>query len=227
MIDENYILLLDTTYYSVYIGLYNFYDIVSVDEVKFYINGTRADFGFNTIKSEYVNLTVLDYFNSTLYSQVVRLEGLNEYSIFIGAYTLIVNNLYNEQSITIRMTRGTITVERLIESQGWTEFKLFANTTYEIISYINGTKDEEMDIELDEEYKIVDFGFYETEVPIIPLPQVVEAFVQWAMILLFFMIFGVIAVVVWYKIKMEEIKKKKRNPNGYVAPLKLQKTPFY
>ncbi len=179
-LDENFILTLNTTYYDVYIGLYNFYGVVNREEVKFYINNTRADFGFNTIKSDYADLLVMDYFNSTLFHQIVYLQGLSEYSIFIRAYTLIVNNLYNNQSITIRITRGSITIERLIEAQGWTEFKLFANITYEIISYVNGTnnetneveliEDEIKEVELDEEYKIVSFGFYEIEVPVIPDP---------------------------------------------------------
>ena len=202
-LDENYILLLDTTYYDVYIGLYNFYGVVNPEEVKFYINNTRADFGFNTIKSEYAILTVLDYFNSSLYSQVVRLEGLREYSIFIQAYTLVVNNLYNNQSITIEMTRGTITVERLIEAQGWTEFKLFANVIYEIISYVNDTMDEEKEVLLDEEYKTVSFGFFKTEMPIIPEPisppSMIDAFIMLAIFISVVMV--VIGSFLYFKIR--------------------------
>lgn len=205
---EDRVVMLNTTYYDVYIALYNFYGVVNSEEVKFYINNIRADFGFNTIKSEYVTLTVLDYFNSTLFNRVVRLEGLTEYSIFIRAYTLIVNNLYNEKTITIRITRGTITIERLIESQGWTEFKLFANTTYEIVSYINGTKDEEKDVDLDEEYKIVDFGFYETVVPIEPEPTFGELSEQWYIIIIFVAI-GLFGFIFW------SLKgKKKKQPQS-------------
>jgi len=165
-IDRLYII--NSTYYEVYIALYNFYGIVNREEVKFYINSTRADFGFNTIRSNYVNLKILDFFNSTLYNETVNLNGLKEYSIFVRAYTLVVNNLYKNQTITIKITRGMITIERLIEAQGWTEFKLFPNIEYEIISYVNNTIDEEKEVDLDEEYKTVNFGFYEEEVSDIP-----------------------------------------------------------
>ena len=225
---QDRVYILNTTYYDVYIGLYNFYGIVNEQEVKFYINGTRADFGFNTITTATVNLTVLDYFNSILFEQIVTLEGLTEYSIFIYAHTLIINNLYNEEAITIEITRGTITIERLIESQGWTEFKLFANTSYEIESFINGTSDEEKEVDLDEEYTIVDFGFYETEVPIIPVPQFIEALSQWSIALVVIFIFAVIAIIVYYKLKSDKAKEKKRNPNGYMpSTSKLQKNPFF
>ncbi|GAI72474.1 unnamed protein product, partial [marine sediment metagenome] len=222
-LDGNYILLLDTTYHEVYIGLYNFYGIVNPEEVKFYINGTRTDFGFNTIKTKHVNLLVLDYFNSTLYNQTVKLEDLDEYSIFIQAYTLVVNNLYNDHSITIKITRGTITLERLIEAQGWTEFKLFGNIAYEITSYINGTLDEEKDVLLDEVYKTVDFGFYSAEVPIIPRPLEADilTFVAFVVILA---VFSIIVTIVWSYTKSDRDavpedtrlrhRKKKRTKNG-------------
>jgi len=207
----NHILTLDTTYYEVYIGLYNFYGIVNKEEVKFYINRTRADFGFNIIKSKYVNLLVLDYFNSTLYNQIVKLEGLTEYSIFIQAYILVVNNLYNNQSITIKITRGGITVERLIEAQGWTEFKLYPNIKYEIISYVNGTIDEEKEVDLDEEYKTVSFGFFETDVPYDPEPLIFDTTILVGFIIVI-CVFVCIIVILYanWKIKAKEVPEETR-----------------
>ncbi|MHA1106660.1 MAG: hypothetical protein ACTSPN_13230, partial [Promethearchaeota archaeon] len=206
-LNQDRVYILNTTYYDVYIGLYNFYGIVNKEEVKFYIDGIRADFGFNTITSDSVDLLVLDYFNSILYSQTVTLQGLTEYSIFIQAYTLVVNNLYNEKPITIKITRGSITIERLIEAQGWTEFKLYPNIRYDISSFINGTKDEDNDVDLKEEYTVVDFGFYETEVPKYPVPQFLEALVQWSMAIVFIAIVGIIGIVVYYKINSDKEKK--------------------
>ena len=65
-LNEDKLYMINTTYHDVYFALYNFYGIVNKEEVRFYINNTRSDFGFNTIKSDYVNLLVLDFFNSTI-----------------------------------------------------------------------------------------------------------------------------------------------------------------
>ena len=221
-LDENYILTLNSTYYDVYIGLYNFYGIVNREEVKFYINTTRADFGFNTIKSSTVNLTVLDYFNSILFSQTVNLEGLTEYSIFVQAYTLIVNNLYNNQTITIKITRGSITIERLIEAQGWTEFKLFPNIEYKIVSYVNETKDEKMNVDLDEEYIVVDFGFFETQVPIVPRDLNVTLMTIMVGVV-FACAFGWLILILYIRMKKEaELTSKQRRKNLKI----LKKKPY-
>lgn len=200
ILDEDKVYIINSTYYDVYFGLYNFYGIVNREEVKFYINGTRSDFGFNTIGTDYADLLVLDYFNSTLYHQIVRLKGLNEYSIYVEAYTLIVNNEYNTQSITVRITRGSITVERFIEAQGFTEFRLFPNTTYKLISYVNGTKDEEKDVVLDEEYKIVEFGFFEADVPTDPEP-IVNTYIAYLIVVVFFAVLTFGAFKLYYGAK--------------------------
>jgi len=195
---KNY--MINTTYYEIYLGLYNFYGVVNRDEVKFYINDTRTDFGFNTIKSDYADLLVLDYFNSTLYHEIVKLSGLKEYSIFICAYTLIINNEYNTQSIIVKITRGTISIERFIEAQGYAELKLFPNIVYELISYVNGTIDEEKDADLDEEYKTVNFGFYETTVPVNPIPLINSInLLFWFGIFVFFILFIIIILYVRFK----------------------------
>ena len=137
------------------------------------------------------------------------LEGLTEYSVFIQAYTLVVNNLYKDQPITIEITRGSITIERIIEAQGWTEFKLFANVVYEIVSYVNDTIDEEKDVDLDEEYKTVDFGFFETDVPYDPEPLVTSSTTIMAFIIVICVI-CVIIVVSWaYMKKQRDIVPKK------------------
>ncbi|MFW9968750.1 MAG: DNRLRE domain-containing protein [Candidatus Odinarchaeota archaeon] len=182
-LNEDKLYIINSTYYQVYVALYNFYGIVNREEVKFYINNTRSDFGFNTIKSNIAHLVVMDFFNNTLYNSNVELRGLKEYSIFIRAYTLVVNNLYKNQTITIKITRGNITLERFIEAQGWIEFKLFPNIEYEIISYVNGSTDEEKNVDLDEEYKKVDFGFYEEEVPYNPEPMIFDFTILLAMII--------------------------------------------
>ncbi len=234
-LNQDRVYILNSTYYDVYIGLYNFYGVVNREEVKFYINSTRADFGFNTIKSETVNLTVLDYFNSILFSQTVNLEGLTEYSIFVQAYTLIVNNLYNNQSITIRMTKGSITIERLIEPQGWTEFKLYPNITYNIVSYVNGTNDETNEVELIEdevkkvklesEYQTVSFGFFEIDMHEIPDPfEETDGFDILMFIILFLgIITPVIGALIYFKIRKGANRTTKAITNGKYKAFSLSK----
>jgi len=198
---------INTTYYQVYLALYNFYGVVMPEEVRFYINNTRSDFGFNTIKSDDVRLQVLDFFNNSLYDQVVTLSGLKEYSIFIRAYTMIVENEYNTQSIKIEITRGTITLERFIEAQGYTEFKLFPNISYSITAYdLNDTKIENKDVNLTTDFKIVEFGFYSEQIPEIPDPFDASNFmiIFWAFLIVFIISVSIMALYVRFRKDIRE-----------------------
>jgi hypothetical protein len=220
---DNVVYVINTTYHDVYIGLYNFYGIVNMEEVRFYINDTRADFGFNTMKSDYINLKVLDFFNSTLYDETVYLKDLKEYSIFISAYTLIVNNEYNTQSIKIKITRGGISVERIIESQGFTEFKLYANLKYYIVAYdLNDTVVDHTDVVLDEEFKTVDFGFYQADVTVDPTP-IINTYANMVWVIVFIVIILLAVAFFYYRVSRKynrvpaEVKnryrKRKTAPN--------------
>ena len=230
-LNQDLVYIINSTYYDVYIGLYNFYGVVNRDEVKFYINDTRSDFGFNTITSEHVRLTVLDYFNSTLFDQVVKLEGLQEYNIFIEAYTLIVNNDYATQDIIVKISKGTITIERLIEAQGFTELKLFANTDYEIKAYtLDEIKFDEEDVDLDEEYKIISFGFFDEPVPSNPLP-IILSYETLVWVIVFAFISIVVFVVLVFKMREDKLKNdgepllnypRNNNPKGFDNRIILQ-----
>ena len=159
---------------------------------------------------------VLDYFNSTLYDQIVDLRGLDEYSVYIQAYTLIVNNLYKNQTITIEITRGNITIERLIEAQGWTEFKLFPNIEYEVFSYIDGVKDEERDVKLEEEYMVVDFGFFEADIQYNPDPLAVSLSVIIAFVIIL-AVGSILIVISWAYMKHDRDEIPKRTRDNYKA----------
>jgi hypothetical protein len=170
-LNENKVYTLNSTYHEVYFGLYNVHSLVKQHEVKFYINGTRRDFGFNTLKTDDVHLQVFDYFNNTLYNKTKNLEDKKEFNILIEVYTLIIQNKYKDTSLIVNITKGPITIQEIIEPQGNIKLKLFKGTEYNITSYINQTiKDESKTVKLDEDMKTVSFGFYEKDVPMDPEP---------------------------------------------------------
>ncbi|MBY9008822.1 MAG: DNRLRE domain-containing protein, partial [Candidatus Lokiarchaeota archaeon] len=106
-LDENKFYVLNSTYYDVYIGIFDTSGSINWNNVKFYINNTRSNFGFNILTSNDVNLTVLDYFNSTLFNQVLSLRGLNEYNIYITLYSLKIQNQAQETA-NYTLTLGSV-----------------------------------------------------------------------------------------------------------------------
>jgi hypothetical protein len=164
---------------------------------------------------------VLDFFNSTLYDETVYLKDLKEYSIFISAYTLIVNNEYNIQSIKIKITRGGISVERIIESQGFVEFKLYANLKYYLVAYdLNDTVVDHTDVILDEDMKVVEFGFYQADVSVDPTP-IINTFANMVWIVIF--IVGILLVSVIFYINVS--RKYNRVPAEVKNRYKKRKAP--
>ena len=78
------VLIINTTYYSVYFALFNF-DGLGLDDdlVRFYINNVRADLGFNELQADSNLLTVKDYFDQTLFNTIVDnvYWGIKEYEL--------------------------------------------------------------------------------------------------------------------------------------------------
>ena len=213
---------INTTYFQVYFGLFNFDGLgLSKDLFRFFINGLRKDFGFNTLKQDINNLKVLDYFNAILFNQNINLRQFTEYNIFIEVWTMILRNNYSFPA-KFQIERNNIEIEQVIESQFSFSYRMLPKVEYKIrVYHLNGTLLEEREIELDENNKVVSFGFFKTEVPeypeiIIPDYTLFAAFVVIIAI-------GIVIVVLLYsrgRIKAEKVpedtrKHKKKKPGTY------------
>jgi len=184
---------------DVYFGLFSIDKILLRDEVKFYIDNSRADFGFNTIELEIVNLKVLDYFNSTLYDQDVNISGIYEFDIFIEVYNMIIYNNYSHP-IIIELERASITIESFIEFEGYLNYRLFPNLSYEFtILYTNGTEIVNKTITLDEDNLLVVFGFYEG----IFIPTPIDYQMDIILGVIFALVIGIGLAVLYYRYKRE------------------------
>ena len=168
-LDENQAYELNSSYYEVYFSLFTYDGFgVNHDFVRFYINNARKDFGFNTLKQDTNTLKILDYFNATLFNSNINLKQFTEYNIYIEIYTMIIFNNYSH-SIKIAIERNDIEFEQIIEAQFSMPYRMLPNVEYIVsIYYLNGTLLEEREVELDENNKIVPFGFYSEEVPYYP-----------------------------------------------------------
>ena len=168
-LSDHEIITINSTYHQVYFSLFTYDGFgVNHDFVRFYINNARKDFGFNTLKQDTNTLKILDYFNATLFNSNINLKQFTEYNIYIEIYTMIIFNNYSH-SIKIAIERNDIEFEQIIEAQFSMPYRMLPNVEYIVsIYYLNGTLLEEREVELDENNKIVPFGFYSEEVPYYP-----------------------------------------------------------
>ena len=162
-------IVINSSYFDVYFSLFTYDGFgVNHDFVRFYINNARKDFGFNTLKQDTNTLKILDYFNATLFNSNINLKQFTEYNIYIEIYTMIIFNNYSH-SIKIAIERNDIEFEQIIDAQFSMPYRMLPNVEYIVsIYYLNGTLLEEREVELDENNKIVPFGFYSEEVPYYP-----------------------------------------------------------
>ena len=176
---SNKLITLNTTYRQVYFSIFNFDGLgLNKDLVRFYINSTRREFGFNTIESRHAHLVVLDYFNATLTDSVVDLEYYTEYNIYVEIWNLIIFNNYSHE-IIMEIERNGITVKQLIPGKAGVNYRFLPNVNYSII--IRDLNDIILDnetITLDENNKIVSFGFYAAMVPEDPVPEEDPAIIE-------------------------------------------------
>ena len=107
-------------------------------------------------------------------------------------------------------------------------YRFLPDVVYEITAFaLNGTELDTKTVNLSSNNEIVSFGFYSTEVPIVPVPQFVEVITQRSLVLIFGFIFGIVAIIVYYRLQKEKMKKDRRNPNGYNSSISKSKTPYY
>ncbi|GAH32873.1 unnamed protein product, partial [marine sediment metagenome] len=176
----------------------------SGDWFKLYINGERRELGFNTISQDVNTIAVVDFFNSTLYSQSVNLsthqtDGIGEYSFSVVVYTVFVVNNFN-RTIQIEYERNGYadTTIFVLHSRAGVQLKLLPNVEYEITAYEMDEIDNDFKIDsvvidlggAEDDYTIVEFGFFEQSLPNDPLPLIADMRnLLW--VLIFIIILGV------------------------------------
>lgn len=203
-LSTDYILTLPTSYFNVYFSLFNFDGLGLENEItRFYINNVRKNMGFNTLTQDVNNLKILDFFNSTLYTQDINLRSYSEYNIYVEIWNLIIENQYKNQSIRIEIERDDIVIEQVIQSQMSFNFRFLPEVIYEIRSYdLNGTLLDTKTIELDKNNKIISFGFYSEEVPLDPTPIVNDIYTMFWVVVIICVIISVL-IFLHYRLKRE------------------------
>jgi hypothetical protein len=175
---------LPTVYFDVFFSMYN-YDFMGLnnDMFRFYINGERRSFGFNTLIQDVNTLQILDFFNSTLFSRSVNLTGLTEYSMMVAVYTLFIKNAFENDSIQVKMERDGFSEYFLfnIPAQGMIIVNILPGIEYKCTAYYSGdiiNERNKFDVEnvecndLDDNFQTVEFGFYTGIIQIDPYPLV-------------------------------------------------------
>jgi hypothetical protein len=187
-LSDNKIITINSTYYEVYFSLFN-YDGLGLDPelFRFYINGARKDFGFNTLKRDVNTLVVKDFFNATLKDTTVDLSGNTEYNLAVEVYNLILNNKYN-RTVKIEIIRQGVDIvfENTIPSRSSLSYRFLPDIEYTINIYETGDNEtvlESKTVLLDEQTEIVDFGFYSEEYPAVPDFNIHEFFLHVAIVI--------------------------------------------
>ena len=128
----------------------------------------------------------------------------------------------------IERSGTSIVFEATINELTSVSYRFLSNIEYEISIYEvgNDTRLYHDEILLDQPFKLVDFGFFEQEVPIVPVPEFLNIMTQWGIILLFISIFTLIGFIAWVKFKKEQYKKDRREL-GYTPSVIKKDSPFY
>ena len=100
--------LVDKIFNHLVLNLYNNITGLGIDfnTLKVYVNGTRMNKPDYYTLHDIVNVTVLDFFNRTIYSAEVPTNGTWDIPIPIGELTLYNNNTY---TILVNLTAGSAT----------------------------------------------------------------------------------------------------------------------
>jgi hypothetical protein len=169
-LNESKMITLNTSYNDVIFSIFDEAGLgVLHGSVRLYINSERRDFGMNWIQGDTCAIKVLDFFNSTLFSQTVNIADLTEYNIFCPIYTLSINNNYTtSMEVQIYRSGTNIAFKQVIPSQVALSYRFLSGIEYEIFMvYLNGTVADTDTVLLDENYKIISFGYYERIAPLV------------------------------------------------------------
>ncbi len=182
--------------------------------------GTYLSLMNNTIDG---NLTVIlqqneyltELYQTTMFSELLDWTGIAGNPDLIDSQIDVWEfiNLYKDKAIEVKLKYDDLietltvsaqnTIEQYLPAED-VEYKLYSVETGEALSFWEELPDN----------KTVDFGFYETEVPAVPTPQIEEAFQQWAIIIVFVAI-GAFGFIVW---RLKGTKKKQPQKKEIVRP---------
>ena len=134
---------INSTYHTVYIGLFTHDGLgLNRDWVRLYINDVRADFGFNVIDSETMELVVLDYFNNTLANETIDASAYSEYNLYAQVYSLYLLNrfTYNDLIMNVTQVDSGMWMNQLIPASSALLYRFIPDVNYTIsATYVNGT----------------------------------------------------------------------------------------
>lgn len=213
-ISSNQFITLNTTYYNVFFSIFNYDGLGLPSEwFRFYINNVRRETGLNTLKTDTVNLKVLDYFNQELFNQDVYMRGYTEYNIPIEVYEMRIFNNYSH-SVILTIERNGLEIKTVVEAQFSVPYRFLPNVNYFIqYSYLNGTVLGNKTVSLDENPKLVPFGYYTAEISPTPIEPILS-FSMNVMALIVFISVAFFIIVLLYartKGKINKIEENKQN----------------
>lgn len=128
-------IVINTSYHTTYFSAFS-NDLLGIptDSVRLYINSTRQNWGPVSLLGTGQNITVLDYFNETLYTTILT-DFYSEYNVFVNMASL---SLYNNQSteyLRFNITKSNITLlSQVVAPQQFLSFR-FVNGTYNVSAY--------------------------------------------------------------------------------------------
>ena len=195
--------------------------------------GTYLSLMNNTI---YGNLSIVleqNEFLTELYRMTMFSDLLNWTDIGLNISLLtsqidvwtFINN-YRNQSVEVHLRYQDLIEKLVISADDLLEQYLpydgveYREWSVELQEYIGEWKD------LIKKNKTVEFGFFDTEVPEVPLPQFVEGVTQWLIIGVIVLIAIIIVVFVYYKLKIAQWKQERRNRVENPYPLAKTKNPY-
>lgn len=135
---------------------------VALDNVRMYYDNVRTS-GFLRTFDGIHNITIKDYFNTTLFNENVDITPYSEFNVYLPIYTLIIYNNYSQQMRMVIEREGIsfAVVDQVIPALSSYQFRFAANLDY-IISfiYLNSTFAESRSINLASNVQIESFGYY-------------------------------------------------------------------
>lgn len=142
--------VINTSYSSIYISAFsNDGQGVPADSVRLYLDYVRVGWGLVQILGPIHNITVLDYFNDTMFSQVLDISNYSEFSVFVNiAWMSIYNNNTAEYYTFSIVKNNTMLLTQAVAPQNFLLFRFTVGTYNVTAFYQNGTLFESHNITL-------------------------------------------------------------------------------
>jgi len=142
--------VMNTSYRSIYFSAFsNDGQGVPTDSVRLYVDYYRQSWGPVEILGPNHNVTVLDYFNDTVYSQVLDLSTYSEFNVFVSECWMSLYNNNTQDYYTFSIVKNnTMLLTQAVAPQNFLLFR-FTIGTYNVTAfYQNGTMFESRNISL-------------------------------------------------------------------------------